>query len=260
MYDSVEEVLIQIELGAREKLCARETYYRHPRLLYDDIFDVEREVMELDTGYYVFVSDYGPIFFDRNYKLIDGKKLEKYLFDYVYIDRRLYSGKPIKYFDYFPQQIKELHIYDINLKYFRQSDLFDGLRLKDMNVFSLHNTKNTRTDWIPSSCNYYSFENTGMKVLPLIKPHIDQLQIEHELNLGNLHGCPAILNSLLVAHSSITSLKGAPSKILKDPFIYDNPLLSGKQVQDYLAFLSCPSESLMDETQHYKPRETKQHV
>lgn len=105
MYENIEEVLIQIELGAGEKLCARETYYRHPRLLYDDIFDVEREVMELDSGYYVFVADYGPIFLDRYYNLIDGKKLEKYMFDYVYIDRRHYSGKPIKYFDYFPQRM-----------------------------------------------------------------------------------------------------------------------------------------------------------
>ena len=257
MYNSVEEVLIQIELGAIEKRGTRETYYRVAKMLYDDIFDVEREVMELDIGYYVFVSDYGPIFFDRNYKLIDGEKLEKCVFDYVYIDRRLYSGSPIKYFDYFPRRLKQLHIYDINLKYFHPSDLFYGLRLKDMNTFSLHNTKNTRTDWIPSCCNYYSFDNTGMKELPLIKTPIDQLHIEHELNLGNLHGCPSILNSLIVAHSSITSLKGAPSKILKEPFIYDNPLLSGKQVQDYLAFISCPSESLMDETGHYKPMEIK---
>lgn len=70
MYNSVEEVLIQIELGVREKLCTRETYYRHPKMIYDDIFDVEREVMELDTGYYVFVADYGPIFLDRYYNVL----------------------------------------------------------------------------------------------------------------------------------------------------------------------------------------------
>ena len=36
MYNSVEEVLIQIELGAREKLCTRETYYRHQKMIYNN--------------------------------------------------------------------------------------------------------------------------------------------------------------------------------------------------------------------------------
>ena len=41
MYNSAEEVLIQIELGAIEKRGTRETYYRVAKMLYDDIFDVE---------------------------------------------------------------------------------------------------------------------------------------------------------------------------------------------------------------------------
>lgn len=70
MYNSIEEVFIQIELGAREKLCARGTYYNYPKIIYDDVFDCEREVMDFDIGYYVFVADYGPIFLDRYYNVL----------------------------------------------------------------------------------------------------------------------------------------------------------------------------------------------
>ena len=84
-------------------------------------------------------------------------------------------------------------------------------------------------------------------------------------NLQTLEGGPAVVEgNYRATNNPLKSLKGAP-RVIKD---IDKQVRYGMfvtmgvtsrimthQLNDYLTFLSCPSESLMDERGCYKPKE-----
>lgn len=116
---------------------------------------------------------------------------------------------------------------------------------------SLKGLNRSDSDYIGGSlsCNYNQLES--------LKGCIRHIGKDFDCSnnkLRTLEGGPSVVyGNYYASYNPLTSLKGAPSRLNGDLLHIIDTELSQTEIYDYLAFLSCPSNELIDENGCYSP-------
>ena len=264
--DSLEEFYIQLELCGGDLLgcfynnflcqCERPTVYSKKT---GDVIGISLAVNINTVGkivinkHFKVSSQKGKFFVNKHFKVASQKEMKTYEFEHYYI-----NNLNLKTLKYCPASVWS---FNANNNYLLDlcnlPEVKHGIYVNNNDLVSLKGLpKKLVNGDLMLSDNYL----TTLSGCPrIVKGHFS-CSWNH---LKTLKGGPSVVGGKYDVSQNplLSTLAGAPrkfttSKLNQDSFFDCNETsITGKQLKDYFNFLSCPSESLMDENGCYLPKE-----
>lgn len=255
----MDEILSIEELNIQLELCGKDLNLFQNR--FPHVFTNNNKVKCIATNKIVQVpvidiKGLGKFILDENLDIISQEELND---KYYFIEYDI-SGLQVNTFNYLPERVGNLYA---------SSNWFTSLvgMPKVNHSITLYNNRLTDLVGLPKDIIKGNLK-VGMNNLetltgsPLVVK--GSFVCDHN-NLQTLEGGPVVVEgNYLATNNPLKSLKGAPRVIkgIDKQVRYGMFVTMGvtsrimtHQLYDYLAFLSCPSESLMDERGCYQPKE-----